>query len=223
MEYASGLQENEMKKTNYLEIKKMIATITSEGVVAAFRLLPAPQVTNQDACPFARCAELEFDKDLGVLTNKGAAVHAVRLLVIIQSPGDGEVVATPDVTNSGFRVCRKVKCAMAGQNSDIYEVKVAGIATSVQRLMTASEDACFLIAAKRRGADEAFNIIAYEDTRSIGLSQYQALLNAHMEHTSDVTVAHAIADTPQKRLESLTAAVPAASTPEPFSNRKKLS
>ena len=50
---------------------------------------------------------------------------------IVQPPVDGEVVATPDVTNSGFRVCRKVKCAMAGQNSDIYEVRIAGIAASV--------------------------------------------------------------------------------------------
>ena len=89
--------------------------------------------------------------------------------------------------------------------------------------MTASEDACFLSTATRRGADEAFNIIAYEDTRPTGLSQYQELLNAHMEHTSGVTVAHAIADTPQEWLESLTAAVPAASTPEPVSKRKRLS
>ena len=71
-------KKNEMKKTNYLEIKKMNATITSEGVVAAFRMLPAPLVTNQDACPFARCAEVDFEKDLRVLTSKGAAVHAVR-------------------------------------------------------------------------------------------------------------------------------------------------
>ena len=49
---------------------------------------------------------VSYDIDLGVLTVDGDAVHAVRLLVKVLAPGDNEVCATPDVTNSGFRVCR---------------------------------------------------------------------------------------------------------------------
>ena len=49
---------------------------------------------------------VSYDIDLGVLTVDGDAVHAVRLLVKMLAPDDNEVCATPDVTNSGFRVCR---------------------------------------------------------------------------------------------------------------------
>ena len=74
-------KKNEMKRTNYLEIKRIEPTLTTEGVVASFRLLPTPHVPNQNACPFAPCASVSYDTDLGVLTVDGDAVHAVRLLV----------------------------------------------------------------------------------------------------------------------------------------------
>ena len=214
-------RKNEMKQTNYLEIKKMEPTLTTEGAVGSFRLLPAPCVASQDACPFARCADVSFDVDLGVLTVNGLAVQAVRLLVVILPPAEDELVGTPDSTNLGFRITRKVKCGLADQCEDTYEVKFAGIDRSVQWLMTAPEDACYLITAKGRGTDKAFSILTYEDTKSIGRSEYHKLMTRHIEHKSDVSIVHSIMDTPQKRFNSLSDAVPLADTPRPLNKRRK--
>ncbi len=216
-------KKNEMKRTNYLEIKRMEPTLTTEGVVASFRLLPTPHVPNQDACPFALCASVSYDNDLGVLTVDEVGVKAVRLLVKVLAPGETEVCATPDPTNSGFRVCRKVTCALAPDESDkTYEIKIAGISSRVQWLMTAAADACYLITAQGRGADKAFTVIAHEDTKAIGEKQYVLLMDGHIHHKGDVAVAHASTDTPQKRLQSLNDAVPAAETPQSFNKRRRL-
>ena len=104
---------------------------------------------------------------------------------------------------------------------DMYDVKTLGISSSVQWLMTAPEGACYLIAAKGRSADNAFSVLAYEDTKDIGRKQYEVLFNRHIQHTCDVAVTHAITDTPKKRLQCLKDAVPVASTPEPFNKRVK--
>ena len=215
-------KQNEVKGTNYLEIKKLEPTLSPEGVVASFRLLPAPRVSSQYACPFARCADVAFDADLGITTVCSSAVLAVRLLVVILAPGEDEVVATPDVTNSGFRVCRKVRCCLETDTEEAYEIKIAGIANSVQWLMTAPADTCFLLTAKSRSADKAFTVLAHVDTKDVGRSRYEILVRRVVQHTSDVTVQHASIDTPSKRLASLVDAVPTASTPEPFNKRQKL-
>ena len=215
-------RKNEVKNTNYLEIKKLEPTLTAEGVVASFRLVPSPRVNSQNGCPFARCAEVAFDNELGVTTVCDNAVLAVRLLVVILPPGEDDLVATPDVTNSGFRVCRKVKCSLAEQNAEACEIKLAGIASSVQWLMTAPAGACFLITAKRGAADKAFTVLAHEDTTSVGRDKYDQLLRRHLQHTSDVVVQHSSTDTPKKRLASLGDAVPFPTTPQPFNKRQKL-
>ena len=215
-------KKNEVKLTNYLEIKKIEPTLTAEGVVASFRMVPAPTVVSQDACPFAKCAEVTYDNELGCLSFSGRIVHAVRLLVNILEAGEEEVVAVPDVTNAGFRVCRRATCVFEKENKKVYEIKAAGIASSVQWLMTAPKDSIFLITAKGRSADSEFNVLAYEDTKRIGASQYETLMNRHMSHTGDVAIEHLKEETPQKRLESLKAAVPEASTPDLFNKRRKL-
>ena len=215
-------KQNEMKQTNYLEIKKLEPTLTPEGVVASFRFLPAPRVSSQSACPFARCADVAYDADLGVTTVSDTAVHAVRLLVVILALGEKEVVATPDATSSGFRVCRKVRCCLVPESDETYEIRLAGLAGSVQWLMTAPADACFLITAKSRGTGNAFTVLAHVDTKDAGRDRYELLMRRHLQHTSDVAVRHDYADTPQKRLASLEEAVPAASTPQAFNKRQKL-
>ena len=88
--------------------------------------------------------------------------------------------------------------------------------------MTAAADACYLITAQGRGADKAFNVIAYEDTKTIGEKEYVVLMERHIKHKGDVAVAHASTDTPQKRLQSLNDAVPAAETPQSFNKRRRL-
>ena len=214
---------NDFKGVNYLEIKKMAPTLQADGVVASFRLLPAPQTRRADGCPFAKCSDVSFDRDLGVLSVLGSAVAAARLLVRVLETEAEELVAEPDPSNVGFRVCRRVKCCLADENDDnFYKVKIAGHASSVQWLMTASADSCFLITVKGRGSDNAFTVLAYEDMKKIGAEQYVALVNAHVSHRANVEVTHGIGDTPTKRLAALRDAVPQASTPQHFDKRRKL-
>ena len=87
--------------------------------------------------------------------------------------------------------------------------------------MTAPEDACYLITAKGRATDKAFSILTHEDTKNIGRSQYHELMKQHIEHDSDVPIVHSSIDTPQKRFETLSDAVPPADTPKPVNKRQK--
>ena len=214
---------NTLKNTNYVEVKKIEPTINVEGVVGSFRRVPAPQVPSNTACPFARCADVAFNKELGVTTNKGMGVAAVRLLVRVMEAAEDEVVATPDPTNHGFRVCRRVKCGLRKDGPEaIYEIKTAGMAASVQWLMTAPPDSCFCVTAQGRGADAAFKILEHADTKDVGLNQYVALMSQHIDLGVPVVVEHHMSDTPGKRLRSLLTAVPEASTPLCLSKRQRL-
>ena len=108
------------------------------------------------------------------------------------------------------------------QTEEAYAIRLAGLASSVQWLMTAPADACFLITALSRGMGSPFIVLAHVDTKDVGRDRYELLVRRHLQHTSDVVVQHDFADTPIKRLASLEAAVPDASTPEAFNKRLKL-
>ena len=73
---------NEFRLDNYVEVKKMVHTITSEGVVATYRGGLPPGVREAGgACPVARCADIDFDADLGVLRVRRREVDAASILV----------------------------------------------------------------------------------------------------------------------------------------------
>ena len=114
-----------MIQTNDLEIQRLEPTLTIEGVVGSFRLLPAPVVHHRGACPFAHCGDVEFDAELGVLSVRGNVVHSVRLLVTVAPTEDDDVIATPDPTQVGFRISRKVRCALDANDPIEYKLKVA--------------------------------------------------------------------------------------------------
>ena len=201
----------------------MTPTLTPEGVVSSFRLLPAVHAPNMNGCPFAKCSSVSFNKGLGVLSVDDISVAAVRLLVRMQAPQEDETVGIPDPQNVGFRVCRRVKCCLApDDDQSIYELKTAGAALGVQWLLTAPGDSCFLITAKGRGADSAFNVLAYREAKNVDLAPYVKLMSYHIQHKTNVPVSHGITDTPTKRLDALKDAVPEATTPPPFSKRRKL-
>ena len=102
----------------------MTPTLTPEGVVSSFRLLPAVHAPNMNGCPFAKCSSVSFNKGLGVLSVDDISVAAVRLLVRMQAPQEDETVGIPDPQNVGFRVCRRVKCCLApDDDQSIYELK----------------------------------------------------------------------------------------------------
>ena len=216
-------KKNTLKDTNYVEVKKIEPTINAEGVVGSFRIVPAPQVPCNTACPFARCADVAFNKELGVTTNKGKGVAAVRLLVRVMAPAEDEVVATPDPTNQGFRVCRRAQCCLRKDGAEtIYELKTAGMAASVQWLMTAPPDSCFCVTAQGRGADAAFKVLEHVHTPHNVFDHYLPLMSKHIDLDVPVVVEHHTSDTPGKRLKSLLSAVPEACTPLCLTKRKRL-
>ena len=217
-------KKNEGRNTNYLEIKKIERTITDEGLLSSFRLLPTPQVDSQTGCPFALCSQVSFDGDLGMLTCADKTVSAARLLVRVVETTEDDVVATPDPTNQGFRVCRRAQCCLASEanKNTEYEFKIAGPSGSVQWLMTAAPESTFLVTVTGRGADKAFTVLSHLPVKTKDYQQYEAIMKQHIAHKGDVSVSHASADTPKKRLQTLVDAVPAAATPPPFNKRQKL-
>ena len=215
-------KRHDQKQTNFLEIKRIIPTINGEGVVASFRLLPTPHVPRNDACPFAACRNVSYDKDLGALFVSNLHSQAARLLIEVQPTQEDEMIAEPDDSQTGFRVTRRVKCEIDSEDSQTYIVKAAGTSSHVQWLMTAQDNAVFLVTARKGGEDEAFNILSHLDTKTIGKSAFAQLMKKHMNHVGDVAVTHAATDTPCKRLGTLQDAVPLASTPRPFNKRLKM-
>ena len=217
-------KRNDQKLTNVLDIKRIIPTISVEGVVASFRLLPTPHdtVRSGDACPFAACRNVSYDKDLGALFVSNLHVQAARLLIEVQPVPEDETIAEPDESQIGLRVTRRVKCQIDSEDSETYIVKAAGTSAHVQWLMTAQDNAVFLVTARKGGEDDAFNILSHLDTKTIGKSAFAKLMKNHINHLGDVAVTHAAADTPCKRLGTLQDAVPLASTPRPFNKRRKM-
>ena len=211
--------------TNHLEIKKIEPTVTPEGVVGSFRLTPSPRVSSGHACPFAMCSHVKFDKQLGVLTNNRCAVKACRILVRMMAMAEDECAMTPDPTNTGMRVCRKVKCCLEQSEESTaaeYELKTAGIAASVQWMLIAPADSCFLVTVSGRGSDSAFTVLAYLQVGSDVFETYKSVLLQHIEHDNDVDVQHQITDTPNKRLRTLTTSVPESEPPPPINKRRAL-
>ena len=215
-------KRDDRKQTNNLDLKRIVPTISVEGFVASFRLLPTPIVPRNDACPFAACKSVSYDKDLGALFVSNLHVQAVRLLIEVQPVPEDETIAEPDESQNGFRVTRRVKCEIDSEDSETYIVKAAGTSAHVQWLMTAQDNAVFLVTARKGGEDEAFNILSHLDTKTIGKSAFAQLMKKHMNHVGDVAVTHELTDTPLKRLVTLKDAVPLASTPRPFNKRLKM-
>ena len=151
----------------------------------------------------------------------GNTVHAVRLLVKLQEPGEDEETAQPDTTGLGLRVSRKAHCALDVEDTASYTLKVAGTAPTVQWLMTSPGGSCFLVTAQVRCEDNAFTVLAYENASTVGVDMYQLLMKQHIKYKDDVAVTQDTNSTPLKRLALINQAAADPSTPEPFNKRTK--
>ena len=156
---------------------------------------------------------MKFDKQLGVLTNSVCAVTACRILVRMMAVEEDELPVTPDPTKTGMRVCRRVKCCLEESTAAVYELKTAGTASSVQWMMTAAADSCFLVTVSGRGADSALTVLAHLAVGTGDFEIYKLLLLEHIKHDSDVEVHHLTSDTPTKGLRTLQTAVAEPNTP----------
>ena len=117
----------------------MLPTFTSEGLLGSWFAPGLPEVISGLTCPFALCADVSFDEDLGVTIVKGNEASNVRLLVRVLQELDDEDTAQPD-TATGLRVTRRIRCAVNEQDDIVYKLSVAGLSHSVQWLLRATGD-----------------------------------------------------------------------------------
>ncbi|CAK0849208.1 unnamed protein product [Prorocentrum cordatum] len=147
---------NALREVSNLEAKLLLPTLTSDGVVGSWRLDPTPITFSNTACPFAKCASVTFDPDLGFAVVDGSTVTSVRVLVTFQDPDEDEETTVPD-TAQGLRVTRVATCALepAGQEAPAkFQFTASGLSSAVQWLVRA--DGTFFLSATKRKNDNTF-------------------------------------------------------------------
>ena len=223
------LKVNELTQSSYLEIKRLAPTITMEGVVGSYRIAIAPRVADDfggrdagSACPFAHCADVTFDKGLGVVFAHGRQVVAARLLVAMQAVDEDDEVAKPDSNNVGLRISREVRCAFNGEDATKYTLQTAGLGGAVQWLLSALEGDTFLVTAVPRSEDAAFQVLAYIKLDKIGGDMFKHFMKDAIDPTQRVPITLSVTETPQKRQIQLDAAVPDCAPDAAFCKRVKL-
>ena len=164
-------KQNTYKNENSLEIKRMAPTFAPDGIIYTYSHKPAPQVVAPGACPFTACTDVAYDADLGVVHVKrtgGNSIEAtaVRILVRIQEPLEDEVPTVPDPSQIGLQVTRKARCALNDSDETIYDLVTAGVASSMQWLISAPHDRIFLITAtvKAQSDRSSFRVLSFWDT-----------------------------------------------------------
>jgi len=213
---------NDVKQTNYLEIKKMTPTLTEEGRIEGCFGGPLAEVAADTACPFARCADVSLDSDLGVLMARTQVVAAVRLLVRILPVEEDEAVAVPDPGQVGLRVTRQARCALRTEDEATYALKAAGLSVSVQWLATAPAGSVFLVTAMSGVDSKTFKVLAYQDTQGVGADVYARYMNKALGLGAGVAVAVSARDTPLKRMRAIEDATPVGASATRFSTRVKV-
>ena len=176
-----ALKQDHLKNCNYVEIKRMTQTITSEGVVETHTPKKGPSVAaGRPGCPIARCAEVEFDKAFGIVRCRTAEATAVRVVLKIEAHSENvdPDIAVPDPTQLGLRVCRKVSCALDPDDKASYFLSASGVVNSVQWLLTAAAGAVFYVTAKAKTLaidfrdTIDFRAVAFLDVAPIGVEPF---------------------------------------------------
>ena len=218
---------NDVTGHNYLEVKRMVPTLTNEGVVSTWAPISAPAVKTGGACPFAKCKDVDSDESLGLLLVGEQEVQAVRVLLVMQRPAADETVAVPDPENRGLRVQRVARCGFQADSEDKYFVKTAGIAGDVQWLLTAGHGDAHLVTATLR-ADKttgrgSFDVLSHVAVAPELFPDMVKLMAGAQASSRSPVIAHEPNATPLKRLREI--AVPqseAASTPSSLATRRRL-
>ena len=84
-------KSNDIKQQNSLEVKRLLPTFTAESVLVSCLAPPLPEVDDMGpTCPFATCAEVRYDKDLGATFVKDKEITAVRLLIRVLQEEENE-------------------------------------------------------------------------------------------------------------------------------------
>ena len=196
-------KENGVRESNYIEIKYLTPTVNDEGIVETWQPQPLPMVRSSVACPIAKCADIKYDKDLGLALVTDRPVAAVRILVILQAPSDDEEVAVPDASQSGLRVCRKARCALQPDIPAAYSIKIAGLSGSVQWLLVAPAGTMLFITGAVCNDDPCFNILAHLEVKPSGVADMKHFLMHTIDDVSSIRLQMNSQQTPSKRQKVL--------------------
>ena len=200
-------QTNAVRETNYLEIKLMLATLTLEGVVGSWCLTALPTTMSSTACPFAKCAAVTYDSDLGLLEIDGATVSAVRLLLAVLRSEDDEETAIPD-TSQGLRVTRRVVCALedSGSGEQVeYKLAASGSSGSVQWLVRA--EGTFFVTATKKDTDDIFVAQTYMEVTP-SASYWKAYMCSVLAVPKGISLTFDSTITPMKRKREIDEGAP---------------
>jgi hypothetical protein len=218
------------KDTNYLEIKKLAPTITSEGVPETYtRVKPIRTLGGRPGCPLAHCSEVTFDETFGVGRCKDAEVTAVRVLVKIEEHTEGTDpdIAVPDPTGLGLRVCRKVSCAISPDMWE-YFLAASGVVSAVQWLLTAAAGTVFYTTAtvkQMKGGGLEFRTVARMNVAPVGNERFAAYMKDALTRTEGTIVEFTptrLTPHGRKRAIDEAAATAGASLSGSFSKRRAL-
>ena len=181
------LKPDIVKNSNYLEIKKLLPTITPEGLVGTFAFVNAPRVdAGKPGCPFAFCSDVKFDEDFGVVRYKDVEVTAVRVLLKTEKAVAGDPdVGTPDPTMSGLRVVRRVSCCLNDLDQAAYYLSVSGVCRTVQWLLTAAPGAAFYVTAKAKTFRDTieFRAMSFKDVSEIGEETFTKFMKSSLSNS----------------------------------------
>lgn len=217
---------NDASNVNYLEVKRMVPTLTSEGVIATWTQAAGPAVKTGGACPFAKCGEVTSEESLGLLFVGDCEVKAVRVLLVMQRPSDQEIVAVPDAENRGLRVQRLARCGLQPDSETRYVVKTAGVAGDVQWLLTSGHGDAHLVTATMRtdktSGLRTFEVLSHAPVAPELLPSMTNLMAAVTQSSTSALIAHAQDATPLKRLREIAVSPEDAPAPSSLTTRRRL-
>ena len=201
-------RKNESRQQNYWEIKKMVPLLTAEGVVATWTGRAVAEVLEGSTCPLAKCADVQYDNGLGVTTVGGREVTVVRVWVRVLAPEEGEEVGVPDPTGTGLRVSRRVRCAADATDEQEYVLRQSGLSSSVQWLMLAPPDSCWLVLASTKGVTHEFVASGCWNLSAAHERTANEVLRTTLAKAHGSSITMQSTDTPLKRRRLLDEAMP---------------
>ena len=196
-------KENVVRESNYIEVKYMTPSVSEEGIVETWQPHALPMVRSNNACPVAKCADIKYDKDLGLALVADRPVAAVRVLVILQTSSEDEEVAVPDESQSGLRVCRKARCALQPDIPAAYSIKTAGLSSSVQWLLTAPAGTVLFITSALSNDELSFNVLAHWEVNTSILPDMKHFLMCTIHDVTSINLQLDSQQTPLKRQRAL--------------------
>ena len=141
-------------------------------------------------------------------TVRSREVTVVRVWLRVLQTEEAEEVAVPDPTATGLRVSRRVRCAADLTDDQVYLLRQSGLSSSLQWLMLAPADSCWLVLASKKGVAPEFVASGYWNLTTAHKQTTSEVLAAAFEQTRGSPVIMEPTDTPLKRRRLLEDASP---------------